>query len=219
VSVRRGVATLEAIADGLAVDGYCICSDFLPITALARDARARLTAFQPAGTGAGGGHALRPQVRGDSTLWVEPPGQSNAQRQTLARFETLRLALNRELQLGLFDFECHFALYPPGAGYRRHLDRFTGDAGFTGDPGFTADTGFTGDGGRALSCVLYLNRHWRPEDGGQLRLYLPDAPALEIMPAGGTLVAFLSDRFEHEVLPARRERLSLTGWFRRRVHP
>jgi hypothetical protein len=40
--------------------------------------------------------------------------------------------------------------------------------------------------------------------------------ALEIWPEGGTLVAFLSDRFEHEVLPARRQRLSLTGWFRQR---
>ena len=32
----------------------------------------------------------------------------------------------------------------------------------------------------------------------------------------GTLVAFLSSQFEHEVLPATRERCSLTGWFRRR---
>lgn len=209
--MRRGAATLKAVAAGLAADGFCICSGFLPaalIAALARDAHARLTAFRPAGTGAGAPHVLRPQVRGDSTLWVEPPGQGKPQQQALKRFETLRLALNRELQLGLFDFECHFALYPPGAGYIRHLDRFTGDARLTGG------------GGRTLSCVLYLNQHWLPEDGGQLRLHLPDADALEILPEGGTLVAFLSDKFEHEVLPARRARLSLTGWFRRRgQHP
>jgi SM-20-related protein len=29
-------------------------------------------------------------------------------------------------------------------------------------------------------------------------------------------VVFLSERREHEVLPTRRSRLSLTGWFRRR---
>jgi SM-20-related protein len=29
-------------------------------------------------------------------------------------------------------------------------------------------------------------------------------------------VCFLSERFEHEVLPATRERLSIAGWFRRR---
>lgn len=209
--MRLGAAALKAIADGLAADGLCIRCDFLPtplIAALARDAHAQLAAFQPAGTGAGERHALRPQVRGDSTLWLEPPGHSRAQRAALARFEMLRLALNRALQLGLFDFECHFAVYPPGAGYRRHLDRFAGDARFTGE------------GGRVLSCVLYLNRHWSLEDGGQLRLYRPDAPALDIPPQGGTLAVFLSDGFEHEVLPARRERLSLTGWFRGRgQHP
>jgi SM-20-related protein len=36
-----------------------------------------------------------------------------------------------------------------------------------------------------------------------------------VLPEGGTLVCFLSDRFHHEVLPARRERLSVTGWFTR----
>ncbi|HEY7758372.1 MAG TPA: 2OG-Fe(II) oxygenase [Burkholderiales bacterium] len=203
----RGPAALEAVADALAADGLCIRSDFFPaelITALARDAHARFAEFQPAGTGAGPGRALRPQVRGDSTLWLESPGRSRAQRAALARFEMLRLALNGELHLGLFDFECHFAVYPPGAGYRRHFDRLAGDAQFAGA------------GGRVLSCVLYLNRHWPPEDGGQLRLYRPGAPALDVAPQGGTLVVFLSDRFEHEVLPARRERLSLTGWFRRR---
>jgi SM-20-related protein len=64
--------------------------------------------------------------------------------------------------------------------------------------------------------VLYLNEGWRAEDGGALRLYLPDGPH-DVSPCAPTLVAFLSERFEHEVLPARRERLSLTGWFGRRV--
>ena len=40
--------------------------------------------------------------------------------------------------------------------------------------------------------------------------------SVDVLPQGGRLVAFLSDRFEHEVLPARRERMSFTGWFRRR---
>jgi SM-20-related protein len=56
-----------------------------------------------------------------------------------------------------------------------------------------------------------------PEDGGRLRFWPTEVgPALEILPSGGTLVAFLSDRFWHEVTPANRQRLSLTGWFRRR---
>jgi SM-20-related protein len=65
--------------------------------------------------------------------------------------------------------------------------------------------------------ILYLNEDWRRDDGGLLRFWPEEnAEALDIVPVGGTLVTFLSDRFWHEVLPARRERLSLTGWFRRR---
>ena len=138
------------------------------------------------------------RVRGDHILWLEPPGATAAQQSCLQQFEALRLALNRELQLGLFDFECHFAVYSPGAFYRRHLDRFATDDR------------------RTLSCVLYLNEAWRAEDGGALRLHLPDRHR-DVLPRAGTLVAFLSERFEHEVLPAQRERLSLTGWFRRRA--
>jgi SM-20-related protein len=64
--------------------------------------------------------------------------------------------------------------------------------------------------------VLYLNEGWTAEDGGALRLHLPGGPR-DVLPSAARLVAFLSERFEHEVLPAQRERLSLTGWFRRRV--
>ena len=64
--------------------------------------------------------------------------------------------------------------------------------------------------------MLYLNESWSAGDGGALRLHLP-AGQQDVLPRAGTLVAFLSGRFEHEVLPARRERLSLTGWFTRRA--
>ena len=111
----------------------------------------------------------------------------------------LRQALNRGLYLGLEDFECHFALYPPGAFYQKHLDRFRDDDR------------------RTVSAVLYLNDDWQPQDGGELRLYLPDGAEREVPPLGGSLVLFLSSDFPHEVLPANRERLSLTGWFRRRA--
>lgn len=56
--------------------------------------------------------------------------------------------------------------------------------------------------------------------GGALRLYdsaHPEAAYREVLPAGGTVVCFLSDPVWHEVMPAQRERRSLTGWFRRRT--
>jgi SM-20-related protein len=115
--------------------------------------------------------------------------------------ETLRENFNRTQYLGLTELESHFTIYPPGAFYRRHLDRFRGSEQ------------------RQISSILYLNQGWSHEHGGQLRLYLDetdDAAYLDIEPAGGTLVLFLSDRFWHEVLPATRQRMSLTGWFRTR---
>ncbi len=194
---------MQPIVDAIARHGWCETDAFLPLDSVRTlDAELRATwnagALRPAGMGAGAGHRLQGDVRGDRIAWLEPTGTTAAQRICLDRFETLRLALNRELQLGLFDFESHFAVYSPGAFYSRHLDRFATDDR------------------RTLSCVLYLNEAWRAEDGGALRLYLPDRPC-DVLPRAGTLVAFLSERFEHEVLPAQRERLSLTGWFRRRA--
>jgi SM-20-related protein len=49
-----------------------------------------------------------------------------------------------------------------------------------------------------------------------LRMYLKDGVEYDVVPTGGCLVVFLSGEVPHEVMPATRERLSLTGWFRRR---
>jgi Predicted proline hydroxylase len=36
----------------------------------------------------------------------------------------------------------------------------------------------------------------------------------KVVPQMGTLAVFLSERFPHEVLPARADRYSIAGWFR-----
>jgi Rps23 Pro-64 3,4-dihydroxylase Tpa1-like proline 4-hydroxylase len=152
--------------------------------------------FRAAAVGAGRGRAVRPQVRGDRIRWLDAPAV-RAERQLLGRLETVRVALNRELQLGVGELDCHYAIYPAGAGYARHLDRSPAGAE------------------RVVSLALYLNESWSHGDGGELRLYA-DAGPVTILPRAGTLVAFMSERFEHEVRPAARERTSLSGWFRRR---
>jgi SM-20-related protein len=192
---------LRAIADGVAERGYAIVPRFLPdheTSELAQEAMELWCAGSFARAGVGKRAELREDERGDHVLWLDEAGASAAQRRLLGRLEDLRLALNRELALGLFDFEGHFALYPAGAGYARHYDRFAGDAR------------------RTLSLVVYLNRGWRAEDGGALRLYGAERP-VDVLPEAGTLVAFLSERFEHAVLRAGRERLSFAGWYRRRA--
>jgi len=106
--------------------------------------------------------------------------------------------LNQSRFLGLLSFEGHYAIYPPGAFYRRHRDRFRDD-----------DT-------RVLSCILYLNEGWRRADGGALRIHLGEGVVRDVLPAAGTLACFLAERYEHEVLPTSRERLAVSGWFLRR---
>ncbi|MEE4464990.1 2OG-Fe(II) oxygenase, partial [Azotobacter chroococcum] len=168
--------------------------------ALAEACRARAAAGEltPAAIGRGGRQLVQEGVRGDYTAWLEP-GQCAPGDAWLALMESLRQTLNRELFLGLEELECHFALYPPGACYQRHLDRFRDDDS------------------RTVTVVLYLNEAWQPDEGGELRLYLPNGRVHDVMPQGGSLACFMSADFPHEVLPATRERLSLTGWFRRRA--
>ena len=194
---------LQRLVDDIAEQGWSMQSVFLPsdlTAALAAECRARAEAGElaAASVGRGAGQAVREGIRGDHIQWLEP-GQSVACDRYLELMDCLRQALNRGLFLGLEDFECHFALYPPGAFYQKHLDRFRDDDR------------------RTVSAVLYLNDDWLPQHGGELRLYLADGAEREVPPLGGSLVLFLSSDFPHEVLPANRERLSLTGWFRRRA--
>lgn len=194
--------TLDEIVDGIAADGWAVAPNFLGPGAvrLLRDEAVRLDgAFRQAGIGRAGDHRVRASVRGDQILWLDPLTTEPGQRLYLDQMAEVQLALNRALFLGLFSFEAHFAVYPPGASYKRHLDAFH-------------DRGK----GRLLSCVLYLNEDWSDADGGHLRLYLDGdkpEPFVDVAPEAGTLAVFLSERFEHEVLPARRERMSVTGWF------
>ncbi len=187
----RGYAVVPAFLGPLAVAG-------LAARALALDASG---AMRPAAVGKGTARIERHDVRGDRTCWLGGSPYDEHEALFFSAIESLRLAVNGALALGLFEFEGHYAIYPPGAGYDRHRDVFRGEAAVPG--------------ARVLSCVLYLNVGWRTTDGGELVLHLDEGP-LSVTPEPGTLVAFLSDRFEHEVRPARRERVSLTGWYRRR---
>lgn len=194
--------SLACIVDDLATQGWSQQKLFVPSSltlALADECRRRAAqgALAPAGIGRGETQQISEGVRGDRIQWLEP-GQTACCDQYLTLFDELRLAINRSLYLGLEDYESHFALYPPGAFYQKHLDRFRDDDR------------------RAVSAVFYLNQDWQAEQGGALRLYLADGSTHDVLPEAGTLVVFLSADLPHAVLPATRERLSLTGWFRRR---
>jgi SM-20-related protein len=197
---------LETIVGGLADRGWVVVPEFLTpaeTAELAEQSRAgwEAGAFRHAGVGIGSSLRIDHETRRDYVHWLDETTLTAAQQAYFQRLEELRRLINRELQLGLFSFEGHFAVYPPGAFYKKHLDQFRNARH------------------RVVSTILYLNSGWQQADGGELRLYLDetaDGAHIDVVPYGGTLAVFLSARFYHEVLPARRERLSLTGWFRTR---
>jgi len=199
------LANGKRIADEISARGWACCEQFVTrelAVALRDEARASQAhgEFRAAAVGSGRRRAVRPEVRGDQTLWLTEP-YAPAVQILVRELELLRLELNRTLTLGLFDLDLHFACYRPGSAYVRHFDQSGGDAA------------------RTLSLVLYLNDDWREEEGGALRLYFgegAEASSKDLLPEAGRLVLFLSARFAHEVLPATRERLSVSGWFRRR---
>ena len=159
-------------------------------------------AFHRAGVGRGGSLQVREDIRRDEVLWIEPGEASAHQTLYLASLETLRLALNERFFLGLFNYEGHFAIYPQGAFYKAHLDRHAG----------TRD--------RIVTVILYLNEGWQTGDGGELKLWTSaagrDGCYELIEPRMGTMVCFMAEDFWHEVLPAIKQRTSITGWFRQR---
>ncbi|WP_373399442.1 2OG-Fe(II) oxygenase [Algoriphagus halophilus] len=122
------------------------------------------------------------------------------ERQYWAKVEEIRKAINQRCYLGLKSFEAHFARYPIGSFYVRHMDQFQQVLY------------------RLVTVIIYLNDSWKEEDEGMLRMYLPQEDGsekiLDVLPKGGRLVVFLSGEIPHEVMPTKKERISITGWLR-----
>jgi len=77
--------------------------------------------FHPARVGRGAERQQLNAIRDDVICWLDDgDGIDHAY---LAWMEKLRSGLNEALYLGLFDYECHYAIYCAGAGYARHLTR------------------------------------------------------------------------------------------------
>jgi SM-20-related protein len=194
---------IDAIADGLADKGYAIIDNFLS-TEEARsirdldDFKQALLHFKKAGVGKDADRQINEGIRGDYIQWIEKETAPPEIEIYLHRLAELISFLNRTLFLSLKDYEVHKTIYPTGTFYKRHLDQFKKDDH------------------RKLSVICYLNDDWKPEQGGQLRMHL-SGETIDVFPTAGKLVCFRSDQIEHEVLPATRDRISLTGWIVDRI--
>ncbi len=190
----------ERIVAALKTQGYIVLDNVFAVvelqTLLIDIKNTDCVYFHQAGVGREQEHQLNQFVRCDRIHWLGP---DHAPTQFyLDWIERLRLMLNRELFLGLFDYECHYSHYPAGAFYKKHRDAFQGNSN------------------RRLSTVLYLNPAWQAGDGGELVMYANNGEALleTVTPMFGRMVIFLSEEFPHEVLTTRSSRYTLTGWYR-----
>ncbi len=193
----------ETLAAALAGPGYAVFpalfrSEFAAEVRREMDRLRSAGMFTAANVGKGRAAHQEPETRGDGTFWFDPLALSPAQAGLAAFVESIRGGLNEDLFLGLWDWEGHYAVYPPGTFYRRHLDRFANDSK------------------RTVSMVFFFNPAWTPADGGALRIEPPEEGAREILPELGTAVFFRSEKIPHEVMETRRDRYSFAGWLRTR---
>ncbi|MFY8188352.1 MAG: 2OG-Fe(II) oxygenase [Flavobacterium sp.] len=139
-------------------------------------------------------------IRGDYIYWLNEQEDALVERVFFDKINDLVQYLNRTCFLGIREKEFHYAVYPEGTFYKRHLDTFQNDDR------------------RKLSIVCYLNdEHWEPDFGGALAIYHPseqgEATTL-VYPLQGRMVIFESQVLEHEVLPVYKSRFSITGWLK-----
>ncbi|MCP9199217.1 2OG-Fe(II) oxygenase [Gramella sp. GC03-9] len=158
--------------------------------------------FKKAAIGNRTNEIIEKSIRGDFILWINEADNGPAENLYFKKINSLVEYLNRTCFMGILHKEFHYAVYPEGTFYKRHLDTFQND------------------GRRKLSMVCYLNNEdWKPENGGELTIYTNEdgkEEEMNIYPLAGRVVIFESQELEHEVKPVKVPRLSITGWLKTR---
>jgi len=149
--------------------------------------------FSKAGIGALSEYQIKNSIRGDFVYWLDKKRDTE-----LANFfqlvDHIIQKINELCYLSLSGFEFHLAHYPAGSFYKKHVDQFRNR------------------NNRMITIIIYLNDHWLPGDGGELKIFKDSGKEILIEPVGGRCILFRSATLEHEVLITNKNRLSLTGW-------
>ncbi|API87244.1 2OG-Fe(II) oxygenase [Francisella uliginis] len=180
-------------------DGYCIIDNWLDIseTIFLRSELDKLNqadSFRKSAIGNRLNESLERSIRNDFIFWLD---EKKYAQSFFTKINGFIEYINKTCFAGIVTKEFHYAIYPQGSFYKKHIDTFQNDDR------------------RTISIVCYLNEVWQPSFGGQLKLYLNDKN-LEIFPTNGKIVLFDSKIIEHEVLPVltKNKRLSITGWLK-----
>jgi SM-20-related protein len=197
----------EKIISGLLEDNYCVVENFFNLEEVGLLRKTLLDKyekddFKKAAIGNKTNENIERSVRGDFILWINEADAGESEFIFFNKLNSLIEYLNKTCFLGILQKEFHYALYPEGTFYKRHLDTFQNDDR------------------RKLSLVCYLNdEDWKPENGGELVIYKEEngiEVAKNIYPLPGRMVIFESQMLEHEVKPVKTPRLSITGWLKTR---
>ena len=197
----------EAIIDGLLKDKYFVSDQFFSADEVAVLRKNLLRkykedAFKKSAIGNLSNEKIMDGIRGDFILWMDEAEADEAEKLYFDRINDFVHYLNRTCFLGIQEKEFHYALYPEGTFYKRHLDTFQNDSR------------------RKLSMVCYLNdEDWQADFGGELTIYFKNnntESEQNIVPKAGRMVIFESQVLEHEVKPVKQPRLSITGWLKTR---
>lgn len=195
----EGPGMLEQILHEIERNGFALIpnlvsnADLLEMNAFFNQQRSE---FKPAMVGSKNNLQRLESVRGDYTYWIDALDPVAPFRKLVHFLDELREAMNKKFFLGLQQYECHLAYYPPGTFYKKHIDRHENNST------------------RSLSFVFYLNE----TSGGELVLYNKNNEVIKIVsPEPGSFICFLSDEFPHEVKPSSKERRSFTGWMHTKI--
>lgn len=194
---------VDQILRELEREGYSFVQSLLSTEDLARMNTffdSHKTQFQAAKVGSKDNRQRIESVRGDYTFWLDPMNPPAEFKKLFAFLNGLRDKINSRFYLGLQEYECHLAFYPPGTFYNKHLDRFEKNSS------------------RRLSFIFYLNSEWSEENGGELVFYDQQGKIIrKFYPMPGSFITFLSDEFPHEVKAGNKERRSFTGWMHTKI--
>ena len=183
---------VDQILDDLDQHGFAIIDDAYSndyVHQLIEECTSNLNRFSEAAIQNG----VISKIRSDHILWLNPELViSNHHVQALY---SLGQELNRAFYLGIRDVEAHFACYNAGEFYALHRD----------NP--------QGKNGRMISTVYYLHEDWQDDWGGELHLQDKNDIWHVLQPKPNRIALFQSDLL-HEVLEAKHQRLSITGWLR-----
>lgn len=197
----------EQIISDLLTNKYSVVETFFNTTEVNNLRNALLSkqendVFKKAAIGNKVNENIVKSIRGDQIFWLDETKTNPSEKVFFNKMNDLINYLNKTCFMGILQKEFHYAIYPQGTFYKRHLDTFQNDDR------------------RKLSIVCYLNNeNWKPENGGELVLYLnnngQEKPTI-IYPFPGRMVIFESQLLEHEVKPVNTKRFSITGWLKTR---